>query len=95
MPGIRRLLVLALLASFPAHQAQAFFCFRFAMGSGAATHERHSRRPVAPRGFAAAPHPSWYLRNQPPPPVYPGSYPPPVGIPLNPLPLISTPQPGM
>ncbi|WP_144375265.1 hypothetical protein [Thiolapillus brandeum] len=93
MPGTRRILLLSCLVLLPLQQAQAFFCLRFAMGAG--SHDRSGHHAFSPRGYPAAPHPSWYLRNTPPSVPYPPPYPlapaprsrPPVAIP--------TPQPGM
>ena len=94
MSRTRRILILILLALLPLQQAQAFFCFRFAMGGAAGSHDRFSRQAIAPRGFAGAPHPSWYLYNRPLAPLYPRPYPAPFTPITNPLAPVSTPQPG-
>ena len=93
MPKFRRILFLACLVLLPLQQAQAFFCFRFAMG--AASHDRGPRHGFGSRAYPAAPHPSWYLRNRPPPTSYPSPYS--LAPAMSPTPDLTIPtrQPGM
>ena len=89
------LLLLTCLTLLPLEQARAFFCFRFAMGNHGSAHSGPPRYPAAPGAFPAAPHPSWYLRNSPPPAFYPPPYISEPAAPAEPPPAIPTPQPGM
>ncbi|WP_457673352.1 hypothetical protein [Thiolapillus sp.] len=91
---MRKTAVLLLLAGLSVLQpAQAFFCFRFGLGSHGGAHSGPPRYPNLPGAFPAAPHPSWYLRNPPPPLPY--SPPPASTVPKDTQPAIPTPQPGM
>ncbi len=96
MPKTRKTMLFVLLLILPLQQAQAFFCFRFAMGSRARSHDgppRHYPGPGVP-GFARAPHPSWFLNHSPYPAYIPPSYTEPA-TPASAPAEIPTPPPGM
>ncbi|WP_456406033.1 hypothetical protein [Thiolapillus sp.] len=80
-PILKRSLIIAVLGFLPLQQAQAFFCFKFAMGGkSGGPPPRHFSRSASKY---AAPHPSYYLSHPAysRPPTYPYSQP------TSPLPL--------
>jgi len=58
-----RLIMLSSLILLPLQEAQAFFCFKFAMGNKSHSQPRYSRHYLPNPYLYSVPHPSYFLRN--------------------------------